>query len=438
MAVQTDAGDIMTFMKTVYAASEESIGDPAVASMLEQMIAGKKLKKVLLVPPDSTRAHSYAGSICQILAKVLKGVDLDVIPALGTHIKMKRDQIVRMYPGLPENRFMVHRWRKDVIRLGEIPAELVSDVSGGRIARAIPVEINKILLDKSYDLILSIGQVVPHEVAGMANFYKNIFVGLGGKTMIDMSHMLGAVSGLERIMGRDHTPIHQIFDFAAKTYLVDLPIIYILTVTTTDNGITRLRGLFIGNHREAYEKAVGLSQKLNITVIPEPLKKVVAFLPAHEFRTTWTGNKAIYRTRMALADGAELIVMGPGISGCGEDPLFDELIRKYGYGRTTEEIMRLVDDSLLLGENLAVAAHLIHSSSEGRFKITYSPGRLGADEILSLGFNYLDYARSCQKYNPRKLKYGFNDVSGEKVFFIPNPALGLWTTRQKINENMGR
>lgn len=419
-------------MKTIYKTAKKTIADDEIKSMLEKAIKGKALKKVLLIPPDITRASSYAGPICKTLYDLLQTATVDIIPSLGTHAAMKEEEIGRMYPGLPRERFMVHRWRDDVVKIGEIPATLVSDVSGGRMKQAIPVEVNKVVLDKSYDLIFSIGQVVPHEVAGMANFHKNIFIGLGGKDTINMSHMLGAVFGLERVMGRDHTPLHKIFDFAAQHFLADLPIIYILTVTTTENDTVNLKGLFIGNKREAFARAAALSRQHNITVLSKPLKKIVAYLPPHEFRTTWTGNKAIYRTRKALAGGGELIILGPGISGCGEDPLYDQLIRKYGYGRTTGEILQMVEDSPELKDNLAVAAHLIHSSSEGRFKITYAPGGLTAGEVESLGFGYLDYREAARIYAPQKLKYGFNNVGGEEIFFVPNPALGLWAVKQKL------
>lgn len=392
------------------------------------------LRKVLLLPPDYTRAHSLAGLITRLIYTFLTPTcQVDIMPALGTHEPMSTDQKRKMFgPEIPLDCFHVHDWRNDIVKIGQIPGSLVAEVSGGRLDFAIDVEINRRLLDRSYDLILSIGQVVPHEVVGMANYTKNILVGCGGKTIIDKSHFLGAVCGMEALMGRDHSPVRQIFDYAETHFLQEIPLAYILTVTTTQQEQTKLNGLFIGRERHVFEAAVAESQKRNLDLLDEPLKKVVVYLDPHEFKSTWLGNKAIYRTRMAMADGGELYIIAPGLRHFGEDKVFDRIIRKYGY-IGTPRILELVRTEADLQDNLSAAAHLIHGSSEGRFRITYAPGHVSKEEIEGVNFNYLPLAEAEERFDYMKLRDGFNRLpNGEEVFFISNPALGLWALKKNF------
>ncbi len=391
-------------------------------------------RKVLLIPPDFTRFHSGAGFITAHLYEALKGrCEVDILPALGTHVAMTEGELRAMYgDGIPLDRFLVHNWRTDVVRLGEVPAAFVAEVSEGLVTDAIPVEVNRRLLDPSYDLILSIGQVVPHEVVGMANYSKNIFVGCGGSAMINASHMLGAFYGMERIMGRDFSPVRKVFDYAEAHFIAKLPLAYVLTVTTAPEGEISVHGLFIGRERTYFEQGVALSQRTNLTFVDEPLKKVVVLLDEMEFKSTWLGNKAVYRTRMAIAGGGELIVLAPGVERFGEDMAIDALIRKYGYcGR--ESVLNLVKENEDLGGNLSAAAHLIHGSSDGRFSITYCTEKVTEDEVRGVCFGYQPYREAAARYDPAKLTDGFNTLpDGEEVYFISNPALGLWAVKGRI------
>ena len=132
---------------------------------------------------------------------------------------------------------------------------------------------------------------------------------------------------------------------------------------------------------------------------------------------------------MAIADGGELIVLAPGVETFGEDPEIDRLIRKYGY-RTTPEIMRFVEQTDDLPKNLSAAAHLIHGSSEGRFTITYCPGKLSREEIESVGYRYADLAADAPALHPKTLRDGWNVLpDGQRIYYVSNPALGLWACR---------
>jgi nickel-dependent lactate racemase len=389
--------------------------------------------KVLAIPPDFTRFHSFAGTLTNLIYKYYGAKLTDVLPALGTHTAMTSAQIKTMFGDLPTGLFRVHDWRNDVMTLGEVPSEYVNRVSEGKVNYAWPAQVNKLLIEGGHDLILSIGQVVPHEVIGMANYNKNIFVGTGGAEGINKSHFIGAAFGMERIMGRAINPVRQVLNYASDHFARHLPIVYMQTVVDKDaDGNLVVRGLYIGDDMECFEKAAELSLQVNFEMLEKPLKKVVVYLDPAEFKSTWLGNKSIYRTRMALADDGELLVLAPGLSEFGEDKQIDLLIRKYGY-LTTGEILDLTNRYNDLQQNLSAAAHLIHGSSENRFRITYCPGQLSRSEIESVNYQYADLEEMLVKYPPAKLRDGFNTMSdGEEVFYISNPALGLWAHRERF------
>ena len=418
------------------AAGPEGISDAEIREMLrERLKQAKKLDKILILPPDISRFYSYAGQITKMLCELLPNAHIDIMPALGTHIAMTDEEMDKMFPGIPHDRFIRHDWRNDVVHIGDVPADFVKRVSGGLLDDfPIRVEINKRLLDKSYDLILSVGQVVPHEVVGMANYNKNIFVGCGGSGLINGSHFLGAVYGMENMMGRDNTPVHQVFDYAEEHFCKDLPLCYVLTVIgQNEAGGNKVCSLAVGRDRKMFSDSIRVSQKNNLNFLDQPLRKVVAYLEPEEFHTTWIGNKAVYRTRMAIADGGELIIIAPGVHRFGEDMDNDKLIRKYGFvGR--DNVLKAVRENQDLGENLSAAAHLIHASPDGRFKVTLAPGHMTKEEVENSSFSHMPLEEALAKYDVKSLKFGFNTVDGEEIYFVPNPSLGLWAHRKRFEE----
>jgi nickel-dependent lactate racemase len=390
---------------------------------------------VLAVPPDQTRFHSHAGDLTRFAWEYYGDRLKAVLPALGTHTAMGPAQLTHMFGDVPHNLFRVHNWRTDIETVGEVPAEFIHEQSEGKLNYAWPAQVNKLISQGGFDLILSIGQVVPHEVIGMANYNKNILVGTGGREGINRSHYLGAVYGMERIMGRADNPVRRVLNYASDHFLKHLPVVYVLTVVGrgSDGGLA-VRGLFIGDDVECFERAAELSLKVNFEMVDEPIRKAVVYLDPHEFHSTWLGNKAVYRTRMALADDAELIVLAPGVREFGEDPTIDKLIRKYGY-RGTQATLKAVNENADLAHELSAAAHLIHGSSEGRFRITWCPGKLTQEEVEDVGFAYGDLAEMLKRYDPEKLSYGQNTVDGEDVFFIANPGLGLWAHKSRLRKS---
>ena len=400
---------------------------------IRQSLEGKQVKKVLLVPPDFTRFYSNAGLITNTYYHLLKDfAEVDILPALGTHEAMTKIECEEMFGDIPFDKFIYHNWREDVVSIGEVPKAFLEDVSEGLWQQPINVEINKRIMDPSYDLIISIGQIVPHEVVGIANHSKNLFVGCGGKNIINQSHMLGAVYGMERMMGKDHTPVRKVLDYALTHFLNKRNVLFVLTVTTAPGGNTKTHGLFISESRKGFELGIELAQEKNLNFLDRAIKKCVVYLEPKEFKSTWLGNKAVYRTRMAIADGGELIVLAPGITKFGEDKRNDELIRKYGYqGRL--KVLELFKTNQELKDNMGITAHLIHGSSDGRFTVTYAVKNITKQEIESVYFKAADYDQMIKTYNPETLKAGWNTLEdGEEIFYVPNPALGLWIDKNRF------
>jgi nickel-dependent lactate racemase len=391
-------------------------------------------RRVLAVPPDFTRFHSQAGPLTCLVHEYYGDRLTDVLPALGTHSPMTPEQLHEMFPTVPADRFRVHNWRTGITTVGTVPAEFVRTVSEGAVEFPWPAQVANLIAEGGHDLILSIGQVVPHEVIGMANYNKNIFVGTGGVEGINKSHFVGAAYGMERMMGRADTPVRRILNYAGEHFTKHLPIVYVHTVVARGaSGALEVRGLFIGDDAEVFNRAAALSLEVNFEMLEAPLEKVVVHLDPAEFKSTWLGNKAVYRTRMAMADGGELVILAPGLREFGEDHEIDRLIRKYGY-RGTPSTLAATRANPELQQNLSAAAHLIHGSSEGRFGITYCPGHLSRAEIEDVGFKWADLAETTRRYDPARLRDGWNTLpDGERIFYISNPALGLWAYRGRFS-----
>ena len=396
---------------------------------------GKK-KRVLAIPPDFTRFNSYAGPITEMINDYYGDTLTDVMPALGTHSPMTDGQIKTMFGSVPAEKFRVHDWRNDVVTIGTVPGEYVSEVTEGKLDYPLNAQVNKLLLDPSFDLILSVGQVVPHEVIGMANYTKNIFVGAGGSEGINKSHFIGACYGMERIMGRAKSPVRDVMEYARVNFIPNLPIVYVQTVLAKnhESGRMELKGLFIGDDFECFQKAADLSLETNFIMVDKPIRKCIVWLDPEEFKSTWLGNKAVYRTRMALADDAQLIILAPALKEFGEDKTIDALIRKYGY-KGTPHTLEATNANEDLQANLGASAHLIHGSSEGRFSITYCPGPgMSREEIEGVGFAYGELEGMMARYDVASLKDGWNVVDGEEIYFISNPALGLWAHPDRFKD----
>jgi len=324
-------------------------------------------------------------------------------------------------------------WRDGVTHLGTIPAALVAEKTGGAADWDIPVDLNTAAVTEKWDLIINIGHIVPHEVLGFANHNKNYFIGLGGKETICGSHLASACYGIENNLGNLCTPVRACYNWAEEKFLGHLPDVYFEVVMRRDEqGRLVHAGVYVGDDLETYSMAARASREQNITVFDEPIHKIVAVMQTDEFRATWVANKAIYRTRMALADGGELLIIAPGVERFGEQPDVDALIRKYGYCGTPQalDLYRKHADLKDLAHG---TAHLLHGSTEGRFTVRYAPGKLTQKEVEGVNYAYMDVNEALRRYSPDILREGWNTMpDGERIYFIATPSAGLWATSARL------
>lgn len=417
-------------MTTYYANGSETTSltsDDLRAALTETFAQVGTPDKALLLPPDFSRKYSRAGELACLCYELLGPRIADVMPALGTHDPMSETELNKMFPGLPVDLIRPHRWRDDVVDLGTVPASFVSEVTGGLYDRPWKAQVNRLLRDGGHDLIFSLGQVVPHEVIGMANYSKNIFVGTGGKDGINESHYLSAVWGIENTLGRADTPLRKILNHAQDEFCRDLPLLYALTVIEPmPDGTMHTRGLFIGDSHDTFYQAAELAEQVNVYDLEKSPQHIVAYLEPDEFKSTWLGNKAIYRTRLAVADGGRLTILAPNVGKFGEDRRIDELIRKYGY-QTKAEIIQLVADNDDLSAQPSAAAHLVHGSHENRFEVVYAAGKLSDEEISGVNYTPGNLTALQQRYDVDRLTDGWHrDIDGSEFYFVRNPSLGLW------------
>lgn len=408
---------------------EGFIPDEDVLRLVKKHVADHDWKRVLLLPPDISRFHSGAGLItaCYYGELTRNGASVKVMPALGTHLPMTEEQLREMFgDSIPMDAYLVHDFRNSIEAIGTVPGEFLNEVSEGLFKDDVTVSVNKELVSGKYDAILSIGQVVPHELAGMAGYTKNLLVGCGGGEMINVSHFLGVFHGRHRILGVELTPPRKLFDYAQKHMLDKLPITFVLTVMSQEEGGDVYKGVFISEERDAFEQAVALSQQVNITHVEKPVKKCVVWMDPHSYHSTWVGNKAIYRTQKMVEEDGEIIVIAPGVHTFGENDLADQAIRKYGY-RPREEMLELYKTDPLLSSNMSLAGHLIRSVPSPKTKITYCTNKLTREEIEHANYCYMTVEEAMERYPCENWETGWKTLpNGEEIYFVRNAALGLW------------
>jgi nickel-dependent lactate racemase len=391
-------------------------------------------RRVLLLPPDITRMHSGVGRLTEMLYELLKDeAEVHVIPTLGQHVPHSAAENRQMFGSIANDRIHAHDWRGGCVAEGEVPARMVDQQTDGLADWSLPIVLNRMLMEESWDLVINVGHVVPHEVLGFANHNKNYFIGLGGKDLICASHMMAAACGIENNLGNLITPLRACFNWAEDQFLSRLPDLYVQVVLARHpSGRLVHTGVYVGDDLETYFAAARQSREENITLFDEPVQKIVCVMQGDEFFSTWVANKAIYRTRMALADGGELVIIAPGLKRFGEQADVNALIRKYGYCGT-QRVMEQYRHNADMQDLAHATAHLIHGSTEGRFTVTYAPGHLRREDIEQVNFRYADLGELIDRYRPGARQQGWNTTAdGERFYFIPTPSAGLWATREKL------
>ena len=268
--------------KTLFAVDGGPTGlpDDQLDALLEQLahdwILRPGVRRLLLLPPDHTRLFSFAGRIVAQLWKLLENrVEIDIMPALGTHSPMTEAQRTLMFgDDVPADRFILHRWREDLEPLGSLPASFLEGLSGGRMRSPVPVAVNRHIVHGKYDLVLSIGQVVPHEVIGFANYTKNVCIGCGGGEMLHQSHMLAAVCGIENVIGVIDNPVRCLVDEGFERCVRPRAAVrFVLTVVADTGEGPRLRAITAGDNRECFRWAAELSKDVNVTQVVAPIER---------------------------------------------------------------------------------------------------------------------------------------------------------------------
>ena len=356
-------------------------------------------ERVLAIIPDKTRddnTHQLFPIAAEFLSE--RGVaSFDVLVAQGTHPPMSRAQKLSKIgcPNFQGNLFD-HRWDEpdELITLGELSAATVQELTGGLIDQAVPVSINKLLAPGVYDTVVVFGATVPHEVAGFAGGAKYFFPGVAGPELTHTTHWLGALTGIENVIGQVETPTRRLIE--AATELISARIISLNSVVSRNEGELVTYALFAGDIREAFRRAAEVSRQVHIRYTDRKYKRVVALLDAH-YDELWVGGKASYKLGSIIDEGGELIIYAPHLTKLSET--HGALIEKYGYA-PLESVRDMLGVSEELRENLCIAAHLAHVAYAGRlddegkivprYRITMASG-LDEETCRRVNLGYLDY-----------------------------------------------
>lgn len=361
--------------------------------------------RVLAIIPDKTRDDNtdvLFPLAAEVLANRAVGA-FDALVAQGTHAPMTEAE-KRLKIGdadgksLPlAGRIFDHEWSnpEQLVKIGELSAETVGEITGGLINKTVPLTINKLLAPGVYDVVLIFGATVPHEVAGYAGGAKYFFPGVSGAELTHLTHWLGALAGIENIIGRVETPTRHLIEAAAD--FVRAEIVSFTSVVRREDERLRTYALFAGDFRAALRKAAEVSRRVHIKFTGRKYRRVVALLDAH-YDEMWTGGKASYKLGGIIEPGGELIIYAPHLR-CISDT-HGQFIEKFGGYAPLEKVRELVAASGELEANLCVAAHLAHVAYGGRrteegeilprYKITLAT-QIDAETCRRVNLGFLDY-----------------------------------------------
>lgn len=339
--------------------------------------------RVLAVIPDKTRDDNtdlLFPMVSQELAARRAG-RLDALVAQGTHPPMTAaEKAVKIGAGGAElplfGDVFDHHWDdpSQLTTLGTLGAEEVGAITGGLMRQDVPIQLNVRLAPGAYDLILVLGAVVPHEVAGFAGGAKYFFPGVAGPALTHFTHWLGALATIERVIGRVETPTRHVIEAAADRVIT--PVIGLTSVATRTPAGLRTHGLFAGTLRETVRQAAAISAQVHVRYTGRRYRRVIALLDEH-YNEMWVAGKASYKLGAIIEHGGELVIYAPHLTTISTT--HGRLIEKYGYA-PLEQVREMVDGSDELSANLCVAAHLAHVSYGSRL----ADGRIAPRYAITL------------------------------------------------------
>jgi nickel-dependent lactate racemase len=321
--------------------------------------------------------------------------------------------------------------------VGVISREETEALTGGLLADDLPVRLNKVIFD--YDHILLCGPVFPHEVAGFSGGHKYFAPGIASAEIIDFTHWLGAlVTSMDTIGVRD-APARAVIERAAE--FVDRP-------TTGCSFVVResgLAGLYVGAVHEAWQTAVGLSNRLHVIHVERPFERALSIAPLM-YDDLWTGAKAMYKVEPAIADGGEVVIYAPHITEVSytHGPLIDQV----GY-HVRDYFVKQCDR--FRGFPGSVLAHSTHLKGLGTFdvergiespriRVTLATG-IPEERCRRINLGY----RNPKTVNPEEWANRENEgillvrEGGELLYRVPADAVdgGSWGGGSTVAPNHG-
>jgi nickel-dependent lactate racemase len=373
---------------------------PIVEDALASVPAGSR---VLAVISDRTRDDNTP-DLFPLISRVLSArgaIQLDALVAQGTHVAMNdADKRAKIGAGLSPipllGKIFDHHWDRDseLTTLGTIGGEEIAAETGGLLRESVRIRLNAHLSPGLYDVVLVIGATVPHEVAGFAGGAKYFFPGVAGPELTHLTHWLGALATIEKVIGRVETPTRHLIERAAS--FIPAPVIAFTSVSTRDDNGFTTRALFAGDLRATVRRAAAISQQVHVQYTGRRYKRVVALLDQH-YDELWVGGKASYKLGSVIERGGELIIYAPQLSAISLT--HGALIEKYGYA-PLERVRDMVEGSDELRANLCVAAHLAH--------VAYA-GEKGDDGVVVPRYR-ITLAANLPQETCRRVNLGYMDV----------------------------
>ena len=191
------------------------------------------------------------------------------------------------------------------MKIGEIPAHEVRELTLGKLNETVPVALNRLLVE--YDHVVICGPVFPHEVVGFSGGTKYLFPGVAAPDIIHFTHWLGALITSYEVIGTMDTPVRAVIDRAASLLYTPLSL---LALVVTHDGVA---GMYCGSPQDTWREAATLSARRHVVWVDKPYERVLAVMPAM-YDDLWTAAKGMYKIEPAVADGGEVVIYAPHVT----------------------------------------------------------------------------------------------------------------------------